>query len=216
MEPVREAAALSPDLRPLDARERVTTTKGPFMNRIALPVAMLLALAAPSRPALADKPAPAATPAPATPAPRPMADLAWLVDGVWVADATKLGPGMLRIETRYRWSDNGAFIRFNTHFVTEKTALKTYDGNFWWDPATKGFAMWYVNAGNEITSGPVTRAGDDFTLDFHGPDMAGKPADLRVLMRRVNPDLYHWSLAEKVGETWKPLLALDYARKADS
>jgi hypothetical protein len=27
--------------------------------------------------------------------------MAWLVGGVWTADAAKLGPGMQRIETRY-------------------------------------------------------------------------------------------------------------------
>jgi hypothetical protein len=38
----------------------------------------------------------------------PISALAWLVGGVWTADASKLGPGMERIETRYQWADNGS------------------------------------------------------------------------------------------------------------
>jgi len=185
------------------------------MNRTALCFALLLLFASPAV-AVPAAAAPAAGAPAAAPAPRPIADLAWLVDGVWVADATKLGPGMQRIETRYRWSDNGGFIRFTTHFVTDKASLKRYDGNFWWDPEKKGFAMWYMNPENEVTQGPLRHEGDDFVMSFHGPDMSGQPADMEVRLTRVSPDLYHWALTEKVGDAWKPLLALDYARKSDS
>jgi len=187
------------------------------MNRTRHSLALVLFLLA--APALAD-PQAAAAPAPAASKPaapaRPIADLAWLVDGVWGADATKLGPGLERIETRYRWSDNGGFIRFTTHFVTDQATLKRYDGNFWWDPDKKGLAMWYMNAENGVTQGPLTHDGDDFVMSFHGPDMAGQPADMQVHLTRKSPDLYHWALTEKVGDAWKPLLALDYARKSDS
>src|SRR5882757_150197 len=37
---------------------------------------------------------------------KPVSGLSWLVGGVRTADASKLGPGMQRIETRYQWSDN--------------------------------------------------------------------------------------------------------------
>jgi len=63
-----------------------------------------------------------------------VSDLAWFVGGVWTADASKMGGGMQRIETRYEWSDNHSFLRFNTHFVTDKTTLHNYDGQFFWDP----------------------------------------------------------------------------------
>src|SRR5277367_1082781 len=48
---------------------------------------------------------------------KPIDTLSWVIGGVWTADATKLAPGMQRIETRYQWSDNHAYIRFTTHFV---------------------------------------------------------------------------------------------------
>ena len=187
------------------------------MIRFRLPSAalalMLLAFAGRAPVACADEPVPAAK---AAAAPAPISALAWLVDGIWTADATKLGPGMKRIETRYRWSDNGSFIRFTTHFVSEKGELKNYDGNFFWDPGSSTLAIWYMDARNGITQGPVTVQGDTTEIRFRGRDFEGKDADLRVLVTRMNPDLYEWALAEKAGEDWKALAALEYARKPGS
>ncbi len=65
--------------------------------------------------------------APAPKMPGPMRPLEWLVGGVWTTDMSKMGNGMKSIETRYTWSDNGAFIRFNSHFITEKAVVYRYD-----------------------------------------------------------------------------------------
>lgn len=146
---------------------------------------------------------------------KPISVLAWLVGGVWTADASKLGNGMQRIETRYRWSDNGSYIRFTTHFVTDKAEIKTYDGNLFWSPSTKSLALWYMDASNGITEGPVTFDGDRMQVFFRGPDFEGVVADLRVdVLRRTN-DAYHWSVSEKSGEQWKELGSFDYIRKSD-
>src|SRR5258708_5470529 len=96
---------------------------------------------------------------PPTNHPKPIAALGWLVGGVWTADASKLGPGM-RIVTRYEWSDNAAYIRFTTHFVTDKGTLRNYDGNFFWSAEQSSLAMWYMDARNSITQGPMTMSGD--------------------------------------------------------
>lgn len=146
-------------------------------------------------------------------APPPMSAMAWLIGGVWTADATKLGPGMQRIETRYQWSDNGSYIRFTTHFVTDKAELKTYDGNFFWDPAKNEIAMWYMDTKSAIVQGPVSVEGDRMRMLFRAPDFEGKVADMRVEVTRKTGDLYHWALAEKQGDGWKDLAGLDYQRK---
>lgn len=99
-------------------------------------------------------------------APAPMSKMAWLVGGTWTADATAMGNGMQRIETRYVWSDNSAFIRFTTHFVTDKAALRTYDGNFFSNPEKQALAMWYMDSQNHITEGPVKIDGDVMELLF--------------------------------------------------
>ena len=147
---------------------------------------------------------------------KPVAPLSWLVGGVWTADATKLGPGMLRIETRYQWADNNAYIRFNTHFVFDKGAQHNYDGNFFWNPADKTLAVWYMDAQNSITQGPVKVDGNDMTITFRGEDFEGKTADLRVVVTRKNNDDYHWALQEMKDSAWKDLAGLEYLRVAGS
>lgn len=147
---------------------------------------------------------------------KPIAALGWLVGGVWKANATGLAPGMLRVETRYHWADNNAYVRFNTHFVYEKETVKGYDGNFFWDPERKTLAVWYMNADNEITQGPVEVQGDIMRITFRGTDFEGQPADLRVIVSRKNAGDYHWKLQEKQGENWKDLAGLEYLRTAEN
>jgi hypothetical protein len=148
-----------------------------------------------------------------TGAPRPVDALGWIVGGVWTADATKLGPGMQRIETRYQWSDNHAYIRFNTHFVFDKGTAQTYDGNLFWNPDKKSLAIWYMDHANSITEGPIEIEGNLWIITFRGPDFEGQPADLRVQITRKTNDDYNWSVAEKQGETWKDLAQLEYLRQ---
>ena len=145
-------------------------------------------------------------------APEPMAPLAWLVGGVWTADASKMGGGMQRIETRYEWSDNHAFLRFNTHFVSDKGTLHNYDGQFFWDPQQQTLKMWYMNARNDITEGSIAINDNEFSFLFQGTDFEEKPADLRVQLTRKNNDRYIWQLAEKTPDGWKPLASLEYVR----
>ena len=150
----------------------------------------------------------------ATP-PRQINALGWLVGGVWTADASKMGDGMQRIETRYTWSDNNAYIRFNTHFVMEKATVRNYDGQFFWNPEQSTLAMWYMDARNSITQGPVQVDGDVTHFLFRATDFEGKMADLRVNLSRKTNDDYVWMLEEKDGAGWKQLASLEYLRVAE-
>ena len=142
----------------------------------------------------------------------PITALGWLVGGVWTADASKLGPGMQRIETRYQWSDNKAFLRFTTHFVFDKGTANTYDGNFYWNPGGNSLAMWYMNSKGEILEGPMQWDGTVLRILFRGEDFEGKLADLKVEVTRKASDQYHWSVYEKNGAEWKELFGLEYLR----
>jgi len=147
---------------------------------------------------------------------KPIQSLDWLVGGVWTADVSKMGNGMQRIETRYQWSDNNAYLRFTTHFVFDKGTARNYDGNLFWDPERKTLAIWYMNANNEIIEGPMQVEGDNWTVTFRGADIEGKMADLRVDVTRKSSELYHWQLKEKQGDNWKDVMALDYRRVTGS
>jgi len=152
--------------------------------------------------------------APKPQAAKPIAALAWLVGGVWTADASKMGPGMQRIETRYQWSDNSAFIRFTTHFVMDQGTLRNYEGHFFWNPDETSLAVWYMDARNTITQGPVHVDGDLMQISFRATDFEGKPADLRVAVARKTNDHYTWTLLEKDAADWKQLASLEYLRVA--
>jgi hypothetical protein len=145
---------------------------------------------------------------------KPIGALAWLVAGVWTSDASQLGPGMVRIETRYQWSDNHAFLRFNTHFVMKDGVIKNYDGNFFWNPAEASLAVWYMDAKNNITQGPVKVDGDNFQVSFRGTNFADKPVDLRVSVTRQSSDRYIWLLEEKTPTEWHQMAKLEYVRQA--
>jgi predicted enzyme related to lactoylglutathione lyase len=144
----------------------------------------------------------------------PISALEWLVGGVWTADISKMGNGMKSIETRYTWSDNKAFLRFNTHFISEKGTKNQYDGNFYFDPARKSLNMWYADSENTIYQGPISVAGDTLTFDFRGEDFEGKMSDLRVRLNRKSDSLYNWTLFERDGDKWKQLATLDYLRNS--
>jgi len=147
---------------------------------------------------------------------KPISALAWLVGGVWMADASKLGPGMERIETRYKWADNSSYVRFTTHFITTKETVKTYDGNLFWDPTKRSLTMWYMDAKNRITEGPMTLNADLWQMSFRGEAFQGKQAELRVDVVRKTSDQYHWALYEKTNAGWKKLMELDYVRKSEA
>lgn len=137
--------------------------------------------------------------------------LGWLVGGTWKAEASK----DLTIKTTYSWSDNEAFLRFKTHFVSPQADAHRYDGQFYWDPEAKRLTMWYMDAENAIYSGPITANGEVTTFAFRGEDFAGKMADLRVNVTRRSNELYHWQLTEKAGDDWKEIAALDFKRSTD-
>ena len=143
---------------------------------------------------------------------KPISVLTWLVGGVWTADASKLGPGMRRIETRYQWSDNASYLRFNTHFITDKETLRRYDGNFFWNPDKSALAMWYMDAQNSITEGLVKVEGDVMSINFQGKGGDGKPQYYRVTVTRKTNDHYSWTLEAKQGDGWKSFPSLDYLR----
>jgi hypothetical protein len=146
--------------------------------------------------------------------PNPIDRMEWLVGGVWTTVGTQLGPHMKRIETRYQWSDNHSYIRFTSHFVTDSADRHQYDGNFFWDPAKSTLAMWYMDADHNVVQGPMTIDGDAWVMSFHELGQDGNDVSYRVDIHRRSNDLYHWSLKQQTGDSWKELLALDYQRSA--
>jgi hypothetical protein len=150
----------------------------------------------------------------------PISPLEWLVGGTWVAQGADMPPGTLRIETQYRWAATGNFIQFTTQFVgKDGKPSGNYAGNFYYDPAAKNLAMWYMDRNNAITQGSVGTSpmGMTITITEGGESMgASGPLDLEAVVTKTPGDTYRWTLAaRKAGSDapYKPLFMIDYSRK---
>ena len=134
--------------------------------------------------------------------------MGWLAGKTWSARVEKMPGRVSHIDVRYDWSATGNFVQFTTKFVENGGGAKRrYAGNFYFDPATGGLAMWYMNQDNVIIKGPVQIQGNRMTMTF-----AEGPTAYRATVTRTNATLYRWVLFQRVGKDWKQLLVLDYAR----
>jgi len=166
-------------------------------------------------PASAESPtaAPSASPV------QPLDRLQWLVGGVWTADASKLGGGMSRIETRYESVADGNLIRFTTAFIdAHENVVNRYAGNFYVDPATARIKTWYLSSKNEITHGDVAIDPATVTLLITEAPEPDAPPQYRVVIAPENGlgsdyhQVYVWKLSARDGDAWKPMFGLTYAR----
>ena len=155
-----------------------------------------------------------------TPITPPLQPFRWLVGGAWRADTSALPGGTKYIETRYDLAPNGSAIRFTTAFVgPDGNPLPNgYAGNLYYDGAAKQTTLWYIDSHNAITQGPVTLAGDVWTMTFNSDGaIVGHPGptDFRVDVARRSNDAYHWTLFARTTSDWKPVFSLDYVRRTD-
>jgi hypothetical protein len=149
----------------------------------------------------------------------PISPLEWLVGGTWVAQGDNMPPDTLRIETQYRWAATGNFIQFTTQFIgKDGKPSGNYAGNFYYDPATKQLAMWYMDRNNAITQGSVGTSPMGMTITLAQSESMGAPGrvDLEAVVTKTPGDTYRWTLAaRKAGsdDPYKPLFMVDYVRK---
>lgn len=150
---------------------------------------------------------------------RPIDQLGWLVGGVWSADASGLGGGLERIDTRYEWTPNGSFIRLTTNFVTKGVATPRYAGDLFYDPSADTLMMWYMDDRNSITRGPIKVDGSKFTLSFSGPgDVVGVSGSVQYVVEilRTTADSYQWTLFSDISNQQKKVFGLLYHRPPNS
>jgi hypothetical protein len=150
----------------------------------------------------------------------PISPLDWLVGGTWVAQGTNMPPDTSRIETQYRTATTGNFIQFTTQFLgKDGKPAGNYAGNFFFDPATKNLAMWYMDRDNTIVHGPVVATPSGMTMTFieDGASMGvNGPIDFQVTVTKSSANAYRWALAARKGgssDAYKALFALDYVRE---
>jgi hypothetical protein len=146
---------------------------------------------------------------------KPIDKLGWLVGGVWSADASKLGGGLRRIDTRYEWVPNRSFIRFNTTFVSAGGASPHYAGDFYYDPSQRTLTAWYMDENNVITHGPMTVDGNKWTISVGG---SGAPQNAQYIVDivRTTADTYQWTLFSDVARVRTKVFGLVYRRRSET
>jgi hypothetical protein len=139
-----------------------------------------------------------------------VADLNWLTGGTWIGSA----PGSpLQVRTAYSWSNNHQFVRFFTKFVMPTGTQNKYDGNIYFDPATKQAMTWYIHENGAITSAATTISDSGFSMTFADTDEDGKPANYRVEVTRQSADRYVWRLFQQTATGWQAALTLAFVRQ---
>jgi|HubBroStandDraft_5_1064220.scaffolds.fasta_scaffold123067_2 hypothetical protein len=140
-----------------------------------------------------------------------VATLGWLTSGTWVGTA----PGSpLQVRTTYSWSNNGRFVRFFTKFVMPSGMQNKYDGNMYFDPATRKVMTWYVHEDGAITLAETSVTPSGFTMTFSDVDDDGHPVNYRVEVARQSADRYVWKLFQQTKGGWQAALALTFVRQA--
>ena len=174
--------------------------------------AFILALAACACIGATRPPTPAPVPTLIAPVFSPIDQMSWLVGGLWVAQTDQ--GNIHRIETRYEWTANHAFIRFSTRFVLGSGPQDRYDGNIFYDPDSKHLMMWYIDNLGAVTHGPIELRGALWAFTFSQPDANGHPVNFRVEVNKTANDRYTWNAFQQSGASWDAFLSLNFIRQA--
>jgi hypothetical protein len=89
-----------------------------------------------------------------------------------------------------------------------------YDGNMYFDPATRKVMTWYVHEDGAITLAETSVTPSGFTMTFSDVDDDGHPVNYRVEVARQSADRYVWKLFQQTKGGWQAALALTFVRQA--
>jgi hypothetical protein len=151
----------------------------------------------------------------AQPAPdSPLAPLESLVGGVWVAQmpVPKDQPPV-QLELRFAWADNHQAIRFSSAFVRGDKRKAYTDGFYAWNAAKQKIAIYYTDAGGNLTEGLITTEGGVFVNDLvaTGPD--GKAEPIQVKLTKDGADAFTNAIFLQKDGAWAPFITVRYERK---
>lgn len=119
------------------------------------------------------------------PAPAPtesLSDLEWLV-GTWVDDSDET-----RIESAFRWSDDGAFLLRTFEAQVGDETLRRGTQIIGWDPRAGQIRSWTFDADGSFGDGTWVRSGDDWTIRSSQTLSDGRHASGTFVLTRIDDD----------------------------
>src|SRR4051794_36950401 len=82
----------------------------------------------------------------------PLAPVASLVGGVWIADLpVQDGQAPTQLEARFTWAENKQAVRFNSAFIREGKTTPYTDGFYAWNAVKGKLAIYYTDSKGGLT-----------------------------------------------------------------
>jgi hypothetical protein len=156
----------------------------------------------------------AQTPAPAAKsADGPLAPIAWLTGGTWVADIKNpQDSSVTHVQNHITWAPNHQAIQF----VTEFNGKPHYNGFYAYDVAKAAIRFYYTADNGDLTIGTATPDLDGKTLhqEFDITHPSGKTDPVRSTVVRDGEDAYLFTVFVQQNGEWKQIFEITYKRKA--
>jgi hypothetical protein len=154
----------------------------------------------------ADEPKPAAS---------PLTAVESLVGGVWVAqmEPAKDSHAALLLELRFAWTDNHQSVRFASAWVRGDKRKAYTDGFYAWNAAKQKLAIFYTDAGGNLTEGLITPEGDVLVNDLVSTAPDGKAEPIQVRLTKDGPDAFTNAIFLQKDGAWAPFVTVRYERQ---
>jgi hypothetical protein len=149
----------------------------------------------------------------APPEHHPLAELSWLVGGVWVAAANSPDGKPLRVEFKCDWAEHGMALKYVIHFKTGDQTIPQYDGIYYWHPAKKHIAMVQIDRNGNVTESVATTDGGNVTQENEATSSDGTSRPQRVTVTRKGDDTFDFKAMVKRDGEWVEGLSLTYKRE---
>jgi hypothetical protein len=156
---------------------------------------------------------PPALPAAAPPEHHPLAELSWLVGGVWVAQVQSPDGRPLRVEFKCDWAEHGMALKYAIHFKTGDQTVPQYEGMYYWHPGKKHIAMVQVDRSGNVTESVATTEGGDVTQENEATSSDGTTRPQRVSVTRKGDDAFEFEAMVKRDGEWADGVSFTYRRE---
>ena len=147
------------------------------------------------------------------PADGPLAKLAWLAGGTWVADLKGQDGRATRVECRFDWAEHGKALKYVIHFKAEGGPVPQYEGIYYYHPAKKHIAMLQVDRAGNVTESVVTAEGDTLAQENQTTTADGTTRPQRVKVTREGPDAFSFKAMVQRDGQWVEAVAFTYKRE---
>ena len=147
-------------------------------------------------------------------APAPLAPLASLVGGTWVASVpTPAGNPPVKIELHFDWTENRQAIRFDSAFVSGDKKRPYTSGLYGWNAAKGKIAIFYMDSGGSLTEGDIGLEDGVLVNELRSTELSGKVSPIRVFLTKLGEDAFTNDIYVQKDGAWAPFVKVRYERQ---